>query len=60
MAKKPEFRAVVKTGEKYWDDIGAAWQNDDKIGVQLKFAPIPTNGKMSFLLVPNVPKATEE
>jgi hypothetical protein len=51
--KKPNYRAIVKTGEKRWANIGAGWTNNDKVSVQLDQTPIPSNGKMRFLLVPN-------
>lgn len=57
MANIPDFRAVVKTGEKRWEKIGAAWKKDNKVSILLNIAPIPDNGRISFLLVPN---STEE
>lgn len=54
--KMPNFRAIVKVGEKRWAKIGAGWANNDKISVQLEQTPIPANGKVRFLLVPNVAK----
>ncbi len=54
--KKPNFRAIVKIGEKRWANIGAGWTNNDKVSVQLDQTPIPANGKMKFLLVPNTPR----
>jgi len=51
---KPDFKAVVKVGEKCWTDIGAAWIKDKgNVSVQLNFSPAPSNGKYNMLLVPN-------
>lgn len=49
----PDYRAVVKIANKRWDEIGAAWSKGENISVQLKFAPLPVEGKINFLLVPN-------
>lgn len=53
MTNKPDYKAVVKTGDKFWSNVGAAWKKEDKVSVLLNVAPLPDNGKMSFLLVPN-------
>jgi len=54
MAKKPDFRAVVNLNDKFWREIGGAWMNDKgNFSVTLQMAPIPKDGKMSFVLVPN-------
>lgn len=60
MGKAPEFRAVTKVGDKRWEEVGAAWCKDDgKVSVQLKTSPIPSGGKINFLLVPNGSAETE-
>ena len=53
MGSAPDFSAIVKTGEKRWEKIGAAWKRDGKISILLRVAPIPDSGRISFLLVPN-------
>ncbi len=56
MGNKPNLRAIVKVGEKRWNSIGVGWKNEDKISVSLDQTPVPANGKIKFLLVPNTPK----
>ncbi len=46
-SKRPTHRAyaVTKNGDKaYWRDIGAAWQNADGKGFNLKLDLLPLNG----------------
>ena len=58
MTNLHDYKAVVKTGDKRWDEIGAGWSKEDgNISLQLKVAPLPSEGKVNFLLVPN---ATEK
>ena len=56
MGKSPNFKAIVKIGDKRWANIGAGWSKDDKVSIQLDQTPVPQNGKMRFLLVPNTKK----
>lgn len=58
--EKPDFRAVVRIGEKRWNEIGAAWVKDSgNVSIALNVAPIPNQGKYSFLLVPNGKKGEQ-
>ena len=51
---KPEFKAVANVGERFWREVGAAWNKETgNISVSLNLAPISKEGKMNFLLVPN-------
>ena len=54
MKELPDFRAVVKIGEKRWREVGAAWvKTEGKVAVRLQTMPIPKQGLATFLLVPN-------
>lgn len=53
MANEPDYKAVAKTGDKFWSRLGAGWIKGDKVSVLLNVAPLPSDGKLSFLLVPN-------
>ncbi|HIK02684.1 TPA: hypothetical protein H1012_02450 [archaeon] len=59
MGDKPNMRAIIKVGEKRWNNIGAGWAKGEKISVSLDQAPVAENGKIKFLLVPNRPKPVE-
>ena len=59
MPNTPNYRVVTKVGDKRWEKIGAGWIKKDNISIQLNVAPIPNNGKINFLLVPNEPKNTQ-
>lgn len=52
MGKTPDYRAVTKVADKRWEEIGAAWAKEENISIQLKFNPLPQNGRVNFLLVP--------
>ena len=65
MTNKLDYRAIVKVGEKRWANIGQAWNvkgvsGVDKIRVELEQMPVPENGKIRFLLVPDVRKKVFE
>jgi len=59
MGNKPDFKAVTKIGDKLWRQVGAAWAKDEgKVSLSLDFMPLPTNGKVSILLVPQAEDTT--
>jgi len=61
MGELPDFRAVVNIGEKRWREVGAAWsKREGKLSLQMTTMPIPKNGKVNVLLVPNNGKETAE